>query len=254
VPPERPNLEKIEFRAEGVPSVGVGSVSNKAVGSAIAGLLILFAGIGDALAQAAPQRPSRPPAAARAGTAAPARTGECGQLPGGRAPVLKIAALTTGLSPRDLDLVYFGKPLADLTDEDFAQIAELSKRCGQGEGILPADKQEAFQSVVREAQQLRRVALDKVKRQMTDITTLPVARDKLIRLNGLSENLPLLESTVTRGDLKYTAAWITRQLQAVYDAAPKPEPPPPQMQATVPSGPEVPARTGRLRMSGGEEE
>ena len=157
----------------------------------------------------------------RATTSAPAKTGECAQLPGGRAPVLKIVNLTAGLSPRDLDLVYFGKPLAELTDEDFTQIAELSKRCGAGEGILPEDKQQAFRSVIQAAQQIRRTALDKVKRQMTEIQTLPVARDKIDRLNMLSDNLPLLEPTLTRGDLKYTASWITRHMQEVYDKAPK---------------------------------
>jgi hypothetical protein len=227
----------------------------KFAGSAVlAVLLAALVGIGTALAQAAPQRPATRPTAS-----APARTGECAQLPGGRAPALKIASLTTGLSPRDLDLVYFGKPLAELTDEDFAQIAELSKRCGTGEGILPEDKQQAFQHVVQEAQKLRRVALDKVKRQMSDITGLPVAREKLIRLNGLSENLPLLEPTLTRGDVQYTATWISRQMQSVYDAKPKSEAtstrpaPLPQIQATAsPTPAEAPVHP-RQRIPGGEE-
>lgn len=184
---------------------------------AAAGWLV---GATPALAQAPrPSSTSAPPAAAR--PAAPAKTGECARLPGGRAPVEKIAALATALSPRDLDLVYFGKPLAELSDDDFRLISELSPRCGTGAGILPADKLERFEAVVREAQQVRRATLDRVKRQMTDISALPVAREKLLRLNGLQDNLTLLEPILTRGDVQTTATWIARQMQAVYDAAPK---------------------------------
>jgi hypothetical protein len=214
-----------------------------------AALLALLADIGPVLAQAA----ARPPAAGRAS--------ECAQLPGGRAPVLKIAGLATGLSPRDLDLVYFGKALAELSDEDFVQIATLSKRCGTGEGILPEEKQQAFQSVVQAAQQIRRTSLDKVKRQMTDITAMPVARDKLLRLNGMSESLPLLEATLTKGDVKSTADWIAKQMQAVYDATPKGEAtstkpmasPQLQVQATS-TLVQSPAAPNRRRVPGGEED
>ena len=228
--------------------------------AALAALLAMAIAAGPALAQASAQKPARLPTS-RSSASAPARTGECAQLPGGRAPVQKIAALTTALSPRDLDLVYFGKPLADLTDADFEQIAALSKRCGQGEGILPADKQEAFERIIREAQQARRVTLDKIKRQMAEITALPVARDKLTRLNGLTENLPLLEPALTRGDVQYTATWIARQMQVVYDAAPKGDlvaasAPAPNRPAAAASSDEaaVDAAGGRVRSRGGEDE
>ena len=237
------------------PSVDVGSL--KAVGcGALAMLLAWTIGAVPAFAQGA-QRPASP-AAARPST--PARTGECAALPGGRAPVQKIAALTTGLSPRDLDLVYFGKPLAELTDEDFSEIAALSKRCGAGSDIVPEDKQPAFQQIVRDAQKLRRTALEKVKRQMTDITTLPIARDKLTRLNQLSENLSLLEPLLTRGDLKYTATWIAQQMQGVYDGTPKGDatatrpPPAASAQPTAAPAAETPVRNKRVRIPGGEED
>lgn len=159
--------------------------------------------------------------------------------------------LATALSPRDLDLVYFGKPLAELTEEDFRLIGELSQRCGAGAGILPEDKRQRFQEVVREAQQVRRATLDKVKRQMTDIVALPIARDKLVRLNGLQDNLTLLEPVLTRGDVQTTATWIARQMQTVYDSAPKAasaaptvEQRPTAVAATPPPGP---VSTGRPR-------
>jgi hypothetical protein len=235
----------------------VGSATSS-IGAGLAAVVLVAGGIATASAQVS--RPATGPAGAR--PAAPARTGECAQLPGGRAPVLKIAGLATGLSPRDLDLVYFGKPLADLTDEDFAQIRDLSRRCGQGEGILPADKLESFETIVRDAQKIRHVTLDRIKRQMSDIATLPAARDKLVRLNGLSENLPTLEPAMTRGDLKNTAAWIAREMQSVYDVAAKgrveasaaaPPAPAARPATTAPPAEDAP-RAGRIRRPGGEEE
>ena len=214
--------------------------------------VVWLAGIAPVLAQAS--RPASTPARPTAARpAAPARTGECAALPGGKAPVEKIAALTTALSPRDLDLVYFGKPLAELTDEDFRLIGELSQRCGAGAGILPEDKRQRFQEVIREAQQIRRATLDKVKRQMSDIVALPIARDKLTRLNGLQDNLTLLEPVLTRGDVQTTATWIARQMQTVYDAAPKAASAPPLAEqrptavAATPPAEAVPAGRRRSR-------
>jgi hypothetical protein len=212
---------------------------------------VLLMAAAPALAQAPRSaQPSRAPAA----KSAPARTGECGQLPGGKAPVQKIAALTTGLSPRDLDLVYFNKPLADLTAEDFQQIAELSKRCGAGEGILPPDQLQSLETVIRTAQKTRHTVLDGLKKQMTEITALPLARDKLVRLNELADRMPALETALPRGDIKMTVGWIARQSQALYDAAPKaavaavngPAPPSVKVDAPAPA-------VGNPRRPGGEE-
>jgi hypothetical protein len=172
-----------------------------------------------AWAQAPRSQPASRPAAADGATSG--RTGECAQLPGGRAPVEKIAGLS-GMSPRDLDLAYFGKPLADLSDEDFERIGHLSRDCGAGAGILAADTLKSFEAVVRAAQQNRRTLLEGIKKQMVEITAMPVARDKLIRLNELSDQLIALERILPRGDIKATVTWIAKQNQALYDAAPKP--------------------------------
>jgi hypothetical protein len=153
------------------------------------------------------------------------------------------------MSPRDLDLAYFGKPLADLTAEDFERIAELSAQC-TGAGILAAEKLKSFETVVRAAQQNRRALLDGIKKQMAEIAALPVARDKLIRLNALSDSLSTLEPILPRGDIKTTASWIAKQNQALYDAAPKPAiaaAPPPDPWASAP------AAAAPARQPGGEE-
>lgn len=181
---------------------------------AIAAVLIAAMAAGSALAQA-PKPPGR-------AAAAPVE-GECAVLPGGKAPAAKIADVKGALAPRDLDLVYFGKPLAELQVEDFERIAELSPKCGVRDGVLTPEKLKSFEAAIRASQQIRRTALDTVERQKKEIAALPAGRERLLRLNALSDRMTQLESELTRSDVDTTVKWIVRQTQAVYDARPKSE-------------------------------
>jgi hypothetical protein len=109
---------------------------------------------------------------------------------------------------------------------------------------------------VRAAQQNRRVMLDGIKKQMAEITALPVARDKLIQLNELSDRLARLEPILPRGDIKSTVSWIAKQNQALYDAAPKPSLATiaPAAAPTTDPWVSVAPAPGRTRQPGGEED
>src|SRR5437868_2817604 len=172
--------------------------------------------------------------------AGPARTGDCGLLPGGKAPVAHIAELATPLSPRSLDLVYFGKRLADLTHADFERIAEINQRCPPGDGILAEDKLAKLEDVVREAQKARNQTISWAKRRMAEVQALPPGRDRLVRLNELWSELPSQEGAMTREDIDSFAAWIAHEQQVLYDATLRPRqpaPPPASGQAGGASAP-----------------
>ncbi|MBI1778074.1 MAG: hypothetical protein HYR63_22275 [Proteobacteria bacterium] len=199
-------------------------------------LLLALLGTPAALGQAPPAQPPRP------GQAAPLRTGECALLPGGKAPVAHIADVATPLSPRSLDLIYFGKRLVDLTEADFQRIGELSQKCGPGEGILSEEKLQKLLSVVREAQKTRGGTIAWAKQRMAEVEALPVGRARLTRLNELWTELSLHESQMTREDVDGFAAWIAREQQALYDAAPGQRP---AQRATLPpTAPPTAAQTG----------
>ena len=177
--------------------------------------LFAIAVTGQALAQqSAPLRPQPPP------PPPPASAGECAQLPGGNAPVNKIAELAQPLSPRSLDLTYFNKRLADLTEEDFERIAELATRCNRTQARAAVEKTKQLRDIVRESQAVRRQTLSKVDEGKAGLAKTRGSREKVEWLHNAWAELPLLADTITRTDLREYAGWIARSMQAVYDDAP----------------------------------
>ena len=203
---------------------------------------------------------------ARPGAPVPARTGECAALPGGKAPVAQIADLAQPLSPRSLDLVYFGKRLADLTHADFERIGVLSQKCGPAADLLSEEKVAKLEAVVMEAQKARGRTIAWAKQRMTEVLALPPGRDKLVKLNEIWAELPGREGTMTREDIDGLAAWIANEQQTLYDAAsrPRPGPPAPAQEAPAPGAPPAagasapampaPPPAAKPRRPGGEEE
>jgi hypothetical protein len=226
-------------------------------------------GAAGALAQTPPPvRPPTPAGQPPKPNAQPAKVGDCALLPGGKAPVAQIADLTTPLSPRSLDAVYFGKRLADLSRADFDHIAELSQRCGPADGILNADKVAKLQEVVGEAQRARNETVTWAKAQVAEVEALPPGRERLVRLNDLWAELPSHEGGMTREDMNNFAAWIAREQQALYDATLPPRRPARATTGQAPTGQAAaaapvagaappaaaPPPAGRPRQKGGEEE
>lgn len=199
------------------------------------GIAFLFAiaVAGQALAQQpVPVRPQAPPPPTTAPFA------ECAQLPGGNAPVNKIAELAQPLSPRSLDLTYFNKRLADLTEEDFDRIAELATKCNRTQARAAVEKTKQLREIVRESQAVRRQALAKVDQGKVSLAKTQNAREKVEWLHNAWAELPLLADTITKTDLREYAGWIARSMQAVYDDAPgygkRPPPTVAEVLASVP--------------------
>ncbi len=198
----------------------------------VAGLLGV-AVVGSALAQQpAPVRPQSPPPI-------PPRASECALLPGGNALVNRIAELAQPLSPRSLDLTYFNKRLADLTDEDFDRIAEIATKCNRTQARVAVEKAQKLREVVRESQAVRFKTLDKVDQGKANLAKAQTSREKVEWLNNAWADLSLIQDAITKTDLREYAAWIARSMQAIYDVAPgygaRPPPTLAQVLATVPA-------------------
>jgi hypothetical protein len=157
----------------------------------------------------------------------PRANAECADLPGGNAPINKIAALTTPLSPRSLDLTYYRKRLADLTDEDFVRIHELSVKCGRTLSAAARGLTGRLREVVREAQEIRQGTLQWVDDTKVAAVSVPMGRERLIQLNQIWGDLSERANDMTRSDLRSFADWIILKTQEVYNAAPGFGPRPP---------------------------
>lgn len=190
--------------------------------------------VGSALAQApAPVRAPPPP------PVPPASAAECAQLPGGNAPVNKIAELAQPLSPRSLDLTYFNKRLADLTDEDFDKIADLATRCNRTVAKAAVEKANRLRDVVRESQAVRIRTFEKIDAGKASFARIQNPREKVEWLNRAWVDLASIQDTISKIDLREYAGWISRSLQTVYDQAPgygqRPPPTLAQVLSTVPA-------------------
>jgi hypothetical protein len=190
------------------------------------------------LAWPASAQQSAAPTVPRVAPAAP-RPAECAQLPGGNAPVNRIAELRQPLSPKSLDLTYFNKRLAELTDDDFARIADLANRCNRTFASAATEITAKLRAVVRESQAVRQQTLGRIERGKAEIAKASSPRDKMLKLHDAWAQLPDLAEAMTRTDLRTHSAWIARSLQAVYDDAPgygkRPPPSMAQVIAIVPN-------------------
>jgi hypothetical protein len=199
--------------------------------------------VGSALAQQpAPIRPQPP-------QPTPPAAAECAQLPGGNAPVNKIAELAQPLSPRSLDLTYFNKRLADLTDEDFERIAEIAVKCNRTVARAALEKTKRLRDVVRESQGVRTQTLNKVDETKAGLAKAQTPREKVELLHNAWADLSLIQDTITKTDLREYAGWIARALQGVYDLAPGygKRPTVAEVLATVPQRSEQVMAVSRIR-------
>ena len=88
------------------------------------------------------------------------RNTDCDRIPGGNAPVQRIARLQGGLSVRNLELTYFEKPLFALTDNDIDYLQNLWPQCGTFESDVAAKIAPKLKALISDAKIARQDTLD----------------------------------------------------------------------------------------------
>jgi hypothetical protein len=168
----------------------------------------------DGLAQTQPQNAQDAPAGAPA---------QCARLPGGNAPVDRIARLSGQLSINSLRYTYFDKPLAELTSADFDQIEALTASC-QGSAGEAIKEVRAFRTKVEEASAARRKTLNWIEESQIEIGRMKGGAADLQRLQELwvemlsrteemlpSDRAPLARAIVLKQEAIYKATDLPRQ-------------------------------------------
>ncbi|GAB4187624.1 MAG: hypothetical protein OHK0024_28100 [Thalassobaculales bacterium] len=167
--------------------------------------------------------------AQRSAAPAPARqtpAADCARLPGGNAPIDRIAALQGRLSTRSLVLTYFGKPLWQLDDNDFDQIVTLSEACARGEAEVARARAERFRELVKEATatlRRSRAWLERAKRLVEDA---PEDREGLVLVQGIWVEMLNREEEMLPTDVKELSDAIIKKQNQIYATAPVPPPRP----------------------------
>lgn len=148
---------------------------------------------------------------------------QCARLPGGNAPVDRIARLSGQLSINSLRYTYFGKPLSDLTASDFDEIEALTATCRGAAGDAMRDFR-AFRAKVEEANATRRKTLNWIEQSRVEIGRMKGGANDLQRLQALwvemlsrseemlpEDRAPLARAIVLKQDEIYQAADLPRQ-------------------------------------------
>ncbi|EKE69507.1 hypothetical protein [Oceanibaculum indicum] len=148
---------------------------------------------------------------------------QCARLPGGNAPVDRIARLSGQLSVNSLIFTYYGKPLAELTSSDFDEIEALTATCRGSAGDAMKEIR-AFRSKVEEANAARGKTLDWIEKSQVEIGRMKGGPTDLERLQELwvemlarseemlpTDRAPLARAIVLKQEAIYKSTDLPRQ-------------------------------------------
>jgi len=160
----------------------------------------------------------RPALAQRSGSVGDATSADCGLIPGGNAPIDRIARLEDGLSVRNLGLTYFGKPLGDLTADDFRYLEELWPLCGTySEDVAQAISTNA-KRVIDEALAAQASAEDWMRAAEARLSNAPPSPASVAMLHDIWQGLINREFEMSRPRFDKMVAFLSAQQDRLYSA------------------------------------
>ena len=145
---------------------------------------------------------------------------DCQRLPGGNAPVQRIAQLSTPLAVRSLELTYFGKRLADLTEEDFDQLNQAYPMCNQTTDPNAGATMQHFRAVVLVAQKNRRETADWIEKMKFEAGGLAPTREGVIRITIMWYEMEMKSPDLMPVDARDLAAFLAGRMNELYARAP----------------------------------
>lgn len=184
-------------------------LSSLRLAGALCPLLIGLLVSGQAVAQAQAPAPA-------GGGAAAAANADCKKLPGGNAPVQRMARLEGGMSVRNLELTYFGKPLYALTDSDIAYLRTLWPECGTYEDALAEQIAAKLRTLISDAKGARQDSLDWISSVEKDIATLKPGEESIRKIHDLWQEMLNREYEMLPGDLQYLAKKLSDKREELY--------------------------------------
>lgn len=155
------------------------------------------------------------PGAAGANRGAP-KNPDCAKLPGGNAPVQRMARLQGGMSVRNLELTYFGKPLYALSDADIAYLSTLWPECGTFEAPVAEEIASKLRTLISDAKGARQDSLDWIKSVENDIAKLEPNDQSIRKIHDLWQDMLNREYEMLPGDLQYLAKKLSEKRDALY--------------------------------------
>lgn len=154
--------------------------------------------------------------AAPGGRGAAAANADCKKLPGGNAPVQRMARLQGGMSVRNLELTYFGKPLYALSDADIAYLNTLWPECGTYDATVADEIASKLRTLISDAKGARQDSLDWIASVEKDIATLKPGEEAIRKIHDLWQEMLNREFEMLPGDLQYLAKKLSDKREELY--------------------------------------
>lgn len=150
------------------------------------------------------------------GSIGDANKADCANIPGGNAPINRIARLESGLSVRNLDMTYYGRPIGDLTDRDYQYLEELWPLCGTFDEKVASAIATRVRKVVMDAKVSRAATRDWITATKAEIEALEPAPESIETINNYWQEMANREFEMTRADFDDISGFMTKQYERLY--------------------------------------
>jgi len=164
--------------------------------------------------------PAAAQAAGAAGAGKPAaKAGGCGALPGGNAPISRLARLEGGISVRNLELTYFGKPLFKFEDSDYQSLESLWPSCGTFDAEAAPKVALRLKALIDDAKGVRQESLDWIKQIEAQAKALKPGQDSIEKIHDFWQQMLNREFQMTATDMTYISGVLSKRRDELYTAS-----------------------------------
>lgn len=161
---------------------------------------------------------------------------DCKKLPGGNAPINRIAQLEGGLAVENLEMTYFEKKLYQLKQADFDLLARLIPFCNN---VPAADAQLAMKrlsTLVFEAQATRNRSLKWIEETLKKVDEMPPGPESIREVHNIWAEIQNRQFEMTKADARYMILELDKRKNRLYDDTSRRD----AQKAVSPFMPEVP--------------
>ncbi len=144
---------------------------------------------------------------------------DCAKLPGGNAPINRLARLEGKLSVRNLELTYFGKTLALLTAQDFDVLRRLIPFCQDTSSAVADLLVNRLSELVSEAQATRAETIEWIKQKIAEVDAMEPTPQSIETIHNYWAEMLNRQFEMTPGDLRYLADYLDRKRNEFYAEA-----------------------------------
>jgi hypothetical protein len=158
------------------------------------------------------------PARDQVGSPGDANMADCMNVPGGNAPISRIARLEGGLSVRSLNLTYYGKTLDQLTDRDWRYLEELWPLCGTYEKDVAAVLATQARKVINESKAVQAATRDWMRATKARVDGLSASHEDIIVIHNLWQEMLNRELDMTVAEFADMTEFMKKSQQRVYES------------------------------------